>query len=83
MRTTTIRISTQTRNSLRELAQMKGLPMQKIVDQAIEAYRRQHLLATANVAYARLREDESMWQEYLKEQTEWDATLNDGLETSA
>jgi hypothetical protein len=81
MDTTTIRISTQTRNSLRELAQATNIPMQKIVEEAIDQYRRQHLLAAANAAYAQLRADEPAWQAYLEEQAEWDAALNDGLET--
>lgn len=80
MSTTTIRISTQSRNSLRELAQTIGLPMQKIAEQAIEQYQRQHLLAATNAAYAQLRADEPAWQAYVEEQAEWDATLNDGLE---
>ena len=81
MSTTTIRISTQTRNMLRELAQTKGLPMQKIAEQAIEQYQRQHLLTTTNTAYSQLRADEPAWQTHLEEQAEWDAVLNDGLES--
>lgn len=80
MNSTTIRISTQTHNSLRELAQATNLPMQKIIEEAIDQYRRQHLLAAANAAYAQLRADEPEWQVYLKEQAEWDDALNDGLE---
>ena len=77
--TTTIRISTQTRTSLRELAQAVGLPMQKVLEQAIEQYQRQYLLRSANVAYAQLREDKPTWETYREEQVEWDVTLNDGL----
>ena len=78
--TTTIRISTETRSSLRELAQAVGLPMQKVLEQAIEQYQRQYLLRSANVAYAQLREDKPTWEIYREEQAEWDVTLNDGLE---
>ena len=81
MSTTTIRISTQTRNTLRELAQTIGLPMQKVAEQAIEQYRRQHLLAATNVAYSQLRADEPAWRAHLEERAEWDAVLNDGLES--
>lgn len=80
MDTTTIRISTKSRNVLRELAQVAGLPMQKVLEQAIEQYRRQYLLVATNAAYAQLREDATEWQSYLAEQDEWEATLSDGLE---
>ena len=78
--TTTIRVSTQTRNSLRELAQAVGLPMQKVIEQAIEQYQRQYLLRSANAAYAQLREDKPTWDTYQEEQAAWDVTINDGLE---
>ena len=80
MATTTIRVSTETRNTLRELAKKIGLPMQEVVEQAIDHYRRQHLLNTANAAYAKLRADEEAWQAYTDESAEWESTLNDGLE---
>jgi predicted transcriptional regulator len=78
--TTTIRVSTKTRNILREMAVRIGLSMQEIVEQAIENYRRQHLFTTANAAYAALRADSKAWQAYQAEQAEWDVTLADGLE---
>lgn len=80
MSTTTIRVSTQTRDALRELAQKVNLPMQKIAEQAIEQYQRQHLLTAANAAYAQLRADDPAWQAYVAEMAEWDVSLNDGLE---
>lgn len=80
MSTTTIRVSVETRTMLRELAQTVGLPMQQIMEQALENYRRQHLLNAANVAYAQLRADGREWQVFQEELAEWDVTLNDGLE---
>lgn len=79
MSTTTIRVSTKTRDVLREMAGMIGLSMQEIVERAIESYRREQLLQTANTAYAALRADSNAWQAYQAEQTEWDVTLADGL----
>ncbi len=79
--TTTIRVSTQTRNVLRELAQSIGVPMQKVIEQAIDQYQRQHFLYSANAAYAQLREDEPEWNAYQEELAEWDVALNDGLES--
>ncbi|MGB0384044.1 MAG: hypothetical protein ACPGWR_04390 [Ardenticatenaceae bacterium] len=80
MATTTIRVSTETRNTLRELAKNIGLPMQQVVEQAIEHYRRQQLLNAANAGYAKLRADEEAWQAYTDESAKWESTLNDGLE---
>jgi predicted transcriptional regulator len=80
MSTTTIRVSVETHNTLRELAQAIGAPMQEILEQAVEQYRRQRLLAATNAAYAALRADPAAWQQIKEEQAAWDATLADGLE---
>ena len=80
MTTTTIRVSTETRDALHELAHTAGVPMQQVLEQAIETYRRQRLLAEANVAYAALREDAAAWDDLARERSAWDATLSDGLE---
>ena len=80
MTTTTIRISTDTRNVLHELAREAGLSMQEVAERAIENYYRQQLLAAANAAYAALRADTGAWDEWQAEQAPWDETLADGLE---
>lgn len=80
MTTTTIRVSTKTQQTLRQLAQRAGMPMQEVVEQALELYRRKQLLDSANVAYAALRQDSTQWQEWTTERDEWDATVADGLE---
>lgn len=79
MDTTTIRVSYKTRNTLRELTQASGLPMQQIVEQAIEQYQRQYFLEASNKAYAELRANQNDWQAMLAEREAWDATLLDGL----
>ena len=76
---TTIRVSEKTRTTLHELARDVGLPMAEVVEQAIEQYRRQHILDAANAAYAALRADPAAWAEVQAERTVWDATLADGL----
>ncbi len=78
--TTTIRVSVKTRDLLHDLARTAGVPMQEIVEQALEQYRRQQLLAATNAAYAAIRVDSEAMQEWQAEQTEWDATIADGLE---
>jgi hypothetical protein len=80
MTTTTIRISMQTRNLLQELARSSGVSMQAVLEQAIEQYQRQQLLAETNAAYALLRSDPEVWAEIEHERNEWDQTLADGLE---
>jgi hypothetical protein len=78
--TTTIRVSLKTRDRLQELARRSGVSMQEVVEQALDLYRRQQLLAATNTAYAALRAEPNAWQTHQAERAEWDATLNDGLE---
>ena len=79
MATTTIRVSGKTRETLRALAHESGKPMQDVLDDAIELYRRQRIVEQANAVYAELRADPQAWQEELEERTAWEATLSDGL----
>ena len=73
----TVRISPAARHALREIASRTGEPMQAILDQAIEAYRRQRLLDEANAAYTTLRNDPEAWRAELEERAPWDGTLAD------
>jgi hypothetical protein len=77
--TTTIRVSGKTRETLRALAHESGKPMQDVLDDAIELYRRQRIIEQANAAYAELRADPQAWQEELEERAAWEATLGDEL----
>jgi predicted transcriptional regulator len=79
MTTTTIRVSTKTQQTLRQLAAQAGMPMQDVVDQAIELYRRKQLLDAANAAYAAIRDQPAVVQEMMDERAAWDVTLADGL----
>jgi len=53
--------------------------MQEVVEQAVEQYRRQRLLAAANAAYAAVQADPAAQQELREERAAWDVTLADGL----
>ena len=77
-----MRISPQTRATLRTLAAQTGEPMQTLLDKAIEAYRRQRFLEEVNAAYASLRQDPEVWAAVEEERAEWDSTLTDGLDAS-
>jgi hypothetical protein len=55
--------------------------MTKILDEAIEAYRRQQFLAGLNADFAALRKNRAAWEEEQAERKAWDATLADGIDT--
>lgn len=80
MSQTTIRISEQTRDVLRELAQIRHESMQAVLERAVEEYRRKRFLEDVNAAYAEQRKDRAGWAELEAERTAWDVTLGDGLE---
>jgi predicted transcriptional regulator len=80
MPTTTIRVSTRTRDLLQELAHRSGISMQSVLEHALESYRRQQLLEATNTAYATLQADPVAWAELEQERLDWEQTLADGLE---
>lgn len=80
MTTTTIRVSDKTRAMLHELADAAGVPMQQIVERALESYRREQILMATNAGYLALKTNEDAWGDLEKERDAWDATLADGLE---
>ena len=77
-----VRISSESRDTLRRLAREEREPMQAILDKAIERYRREKFLRDANADYAALRKNARAWKEELKERELWEQTLSDGLEKS-
>jgi predicted DNA-binding protein len=76
-----IRISPQSKATLRELADHEGKPMQTVLDEAIEQYRRDRFFQELNDGYARLQANPQAWQEELDERGLWDSTLSDGLDS--
>jgi len=66
-KSTTIRVTNQARDTVREIAEITGKRQQEVVGEAVEAYRRQVLLETANEAYADLRSNKEGWQAELEE----------------
>ena len=75
-----IRISPHSKAVLRALAKQEGKPMQAVLDQAIEHYRREKFLDEVNAAYDNLRSHPKAWKEERAERALWDKTLTDGLE---
>ena len=78
MSTTTIRVPTETRDTLSEMARQSGLSMQSVIERAVELYKRQQMLAAINDAYAAVRNDQVAWSALEAERSEWDMTLVDG-----
>jgi hypothetical protein len=56
--------------------------MADLLEEAVEALRRQRFLETVNAAYAALRADPRGWADVETERAAWDATLADGLEVA-
>jgi len=80
MLATTVRIKAESHATLTELARELSLPMQEVLARAIESYRRQHIIALSNAAYAALREDRQAYRAEEEERRAWEATLADGLD---
>lgn len=75
----TTRISAAAHGVLREMSRAEGKPMLALLDEAVEALRRQRFLEQLNTAYAGLRADARAWGAIEAERRAWDETLADGL----
>lgn len=80
MSTTTIRVTQEAQNTIRELAEEYGVTMQEVIDKALKTLRREQFFAKLDEAYAALEADPEAWQDWQDEIAEWDVTLKDGLE---
>ena len=77
MASTTVRISTQTKKTVKKLAAKTGRKIQAVLDEAVELYRRQSFLEEANAAFANLRADAQAWSEEQEERAMWDTAASD------
>lgn len=75
----TVRIKPATHAKLREIAAATGRTMPEVLEEAVEALRRQRILNATNEAYAKLKADPKAWAAELAEREAWDATTADGL----
>lgn len=80
MASTTVRVSERTHQVLRELAAATGEPLQQVLEEAVERYRRVQFFADLRDAYARLAADPTAWNDELAERAELEGTLEDGLD---
>jgi hypothetical protein len=76
---TTIKVSAETRDRLKKLADADQSTMEaalaKVLDQAEEA----RFWQGVKDDYARLQDDPEQWSDYVNELAEWDQTVGDGL----
>lgn len=54
---TIIRVPIKTHQTLKQLSSQSNQTMQKVLEQALDPYRRQKLLEAASAAYARLKQN--------------------------
>lgn len=74
---TTIRVSEETRNRLASLANTTGLPMTRVVEDAVEALERRIFFESFNRRYQELRDDPQAWAEIDRERRTEEGTVGD------
>ncbi len=79
MLTTTVRLSKETHQDLRQIAQTEGKSIQTVLEGLACDYRRRQMLEEGNRAYAALRRDPQAWSDEREERSAWENTLSDGL----
>ncbi len=77
---TTVRVKEHVHAQIRELAQEMDESIQDVIEEAIEAFRRQRMIEAHNRAYAALRADPERWKAELAEREVWNEAAADGLE---
>ncbi|MBI1296067.1 ribbon-helix-helix protein, CopG family [bacterium] len=80
MTTTTIRVSSETRALLHDLARQAGTSMQQVLEEALAQYHRRQFFETLNAAYAEAQSDPAAHAAEEADLADWDATLLDGLD---
>ena len=80
MSTSTVRVSEETKETLRKLSAQTGRKPGELLGEAAERYRRELFLKDANAAFGVLRTDEDAWAEEEEERAAWEGTLPNRLE---
>lgn len=75
-----VRVSPYTHQLLKSLATSEGKPMQEILDQAVEAYRRRAFLEGLSEDYRLLQSDNTRWKDHEEDMALWDNVLVDALD---
>jgi hypothetical protein len=79
MQSTTVRVNLATHKVLTRLAEETHFSIQTVLNNAVEAYRREVFLDHTNQAYAELKKDPKAWAEFQAEMAAWNSTTRDGL----
>lgn len=77
MQRKTIRISEFSHRIVKEISRRENKSMQAVLEQAIEAYRRQIFLEGLNEDFAALKENDAEWQAEKQERADWDMAMAD------
>lgn len=77
---TTIKVSVQTRDRLKRLADEDQLTMDAELARALDKAEEARFWAGVQADYARLQADPQQWAGYVAELAEWDGTAGDGLD---
>jgi hypothetical protein len=77
---TTIKVSVQTRDRLKRLADEEHLTMDAELAQTLDKAEEARFWAGVRADYARLQADPREWADYTGELAEWDHTTGDGLD---
>jgi hypothetical protein len=77
---TTIKVSVQTRDRLKRLADEDRLTMDAVLARALDKAEETRFWAGVREDYARLQADPQLWADYVSELAEWDSTAGDGLD---
>ena len=76
---TTIKVSVQTRDRLKRLADEDHLTMDAELARTLDRAEEARFWAGVRADYARLQADPHEWADYVSELAEWDDTTGDGL----
>jgi hypothetical protein len=77
---TTIKVSVQTRDRLKRLADEEHLTMDAELARTLDKAEDARFWAGVRADYARLQADPHEWADYLGELADWDHTTGDGLD---
>jgi predicted transcriptional regulator len=76
---TTIKVSVNTRDRLKRLADGDHLTMDAALSQVLDQVEEAQFWEGVRADYARLQADPEEWEDYVGELAEWDVTTGDGL----
>jgi hypothetical protein len=76
---TTIKVSGQTRDRLKRLADEEHLTMDAALSRALDQVEDARFWQGVRADYARLQADPSAWADYAGELAEWEVATSDGL----